>query len=114
MAVLPNDISWLGGFIKAELLAQEQVRGLVFQRNFFGVVTFERDEGRCGDGKLVKLQHQFLNFRILLPHAIEVITADCFSTSAQSKDKLSVAVGEDDVGDLGCAVIDNTKLLLLI
>ena len=108
VAVFPNDIRWLRWLKELHFLA-DNLMAFLWVLNIKSevgrVIRFEGDEGCGGDSERLELLEELGDLRFLGPHLSEVLSGDETTAGSERRDKLCVVEGEDDVGDLGVAVL---------
>ena len=125
VAVLPDDVSRLGGFDKLEGLIEEQRNFFLFHvlilvSNNHAVLLLESNEGIDGSDEFAPVSVLELNDLLLdLAGLIIAIKHDVLTALLQEGDHLGIIKGEDDVGDqnllnVNATIFGNEFLLTLL
>lgn len=69
------------------------------------VIRFEGDESCSGNGQLIEFREEIVDFRFLSSHLIKVLSGDGTTTGSEGQNKFCVVEGEDDVCNLGVAIL---------
>ena len=113
VTVLPDDISRLRALVKLEGVAEQLLVILLDEISKDSrIVALEGDEGSSGNGQIIEILEKLIDLSLLFAHGIEVLSSNASTTLTKGIDKLRVVEGENDVGNLGTAILRRGVLLL--